>query len=210
MNEDSLRKTMVDQQLIARGIHDLGVLKAMRQVPRHLFVPEGQREWAYADGPLPIGMGQTISQPFMVAYMTQCLRLKPSDRVLEIGTGCGYQTAVLAQCCSQVLSLEILRSLLNSAQKRLTELGFLNIEFHWANGLDGLPEKAPFDGILIAAAAQDPPLHLLEQLAEDRVMVCPEGTFHQELVCYTKKNGSVERETQFPVRFVPLLGDLPH
>lgn len=201
------RAAMVQEQLIRRGITDERVLKAMGTVPRHLFVPPRLRHLAYDDSPLPIGAGQTISQPFMVALMTQLLRPAPDDRVLEIGVGSGYQTAVLAELVREVIGLERIPELAEQARKKLEEMGYRNVTIHVADGSAGFPEAAPYDGILVAAAAPRIPEALLEQLAEGGRLVIPVGdAYDQMLERAWRQGGSIHIERLVPVRFVPLIG----
>jgi len=200
------RLRMVEQQLQRRDIYDPAVLEAMRIVPRHEFVPAEDRDQAYGDHPLSIGYDQTISQPYIVASMTQELRLNKTSRVLEIGTGCGYQTAVLAEVCRHVYSVECIPELLADASDRLERMGYSNITLQVGDGSRGWVEFAPFDGILVAAAATDIPASLLEQLSDRGRMVIPVGThlFNQQLVLVEKKDGQLNRSELYGVRFVPL------
>jgi protein-L-isoaspartate(D-aspartate) O-methyltransferase len=203
------RHQMVEWQIERRGVHDPAVLAAMAKVPRHEFVSENLRDEAYADYPLPIGSGQTISQPYIVASMTQELRLDEHSIVLEIGTGCGYQTAVLAEIARHVYSIEVIPELLRDAETRLKRLGYDNVTTRCADGSNGWPEHAPFDGILVAAAAYKVPLALEEQLAENGNMIIPlvaGGGFYQELVRVNKTQGELKQKTLYGVRFVPLTG----
>ncbi|MDC6354048.1 MULTISPECIES: protein-L-isoaspartate(D-aspartate) O-methyltransferase [unclassified Robiginitalea] len=201
-----LRQRMVREQLQSRDIVEGSVLRALRKVPRHLFVPEKYRAEAYSDTPLPIGEGQTISQPYMVAFMTQALRLKGSDKVLEIGTGSGYQAAVLAELVDSVYTIEIVEPLGEAAAKRLQALGYENIQVRIGDGYHGWPRQAPFDAIIVTAGAEALPQPLVDQLAEGGRMVIPVGP-HQgvrDLVLLRKKrNGKLVRESLMPVRFVP-------
>ena len=202
------REWMVKRTLEARGIKDPVVLDAMRSVKRHLFVPEYQRSQAYADHPLPIGEGQTISQPYIVALMTDELKLKPDDKVLEIGTGSGYQAAVLAEIVNTVYSIEIIKSLADSADKRLKELGYENINVLFGDGYKGWPEHAPFDAIIVTCAPDKIPPPLLEQLAEGGRMIIPiADSYPQRLVMVTKNNGEITKETILGVMFVPMTGE---
>ena len=196
---------MVEKQLRSRGIRDERVLQAMQKVPRHLFVPKSFRSEAYADGPLPIGYDQTISQPYIVAYMTEALQVEPGDRVLEIGTGSGYQTAVLAELAREVSTVEILEPLQKEAKDRLRELGYQNIFFEWGDGRLGWPEKSPFDKIMVTAAASVVPDTLAAQLKEGGRMVLPLGEENQQLVLGFKKGGRLQTTPLLPVRFVPLI-----
>lgn len=202
------RARMVHQQLELRDIRDARVLDAMRRVPRHEFVPAEAREQAYADAPLPIGESQTISQPYIVALMTQMLELEPSDRVLEIGTGSGYQAAILAELSSAVYSLERIKRLADQARETLARLGYDNVEVVERDGSLGLPEQAPFDGIVVTAAAPKAPEALKRQLAESGHMLVPVGGRQgQMLERWTRRAGRIDVEDIVPVAFVPLLGD---
>jgi len=202
-----LRDAMVEQQLKSRGIIDTHVLEAMRRVPRHLFVPEPQRARAYDDMPLPVGQGQTISQPYMVAWMTELLGLKGDEVVLEIGTGTGYQSAVLGVLAKQVYTMERIPSLAEAARKRLTEFGFKNIEVVVGDGTEGLPEHAPYEGIMVTAGAPQVPQVLVEQLADGGRLVIPVGTTSmQMLTVVEKRGGEVVTREQGSCVFVPLVG----
>ncbi len=197
---------MVRDQIESRGVSDPRVLDAMRKVPRHEFVPMGLRFLAYYDGPLEIGEDQTISQPYIVAYMTELLELKPGEKVLEIGTGSGYQAAVLAEITDQVYTIEILKPLYETSLKKLRELGYQKIQTKLGDGSLGWPEHAPFDKIIVTAAAlKGIPQPLIDQLREGGVIVIPVGEWYQELIVGIKKNGKLEKSTKIPVRFVPLL-----
>ena len=201
-----LRQKMVNEQIIARGVRAESVIKAMQKVERHLFVPEQYRNFAYSDRPLPIGEGQTISQPYIVALMTDLLDLKKSDKVLEIGTGSGYQAAILAEICDSVYTIEIIPSLGKQAQALLRELGYHNIHCKIGDGSLGWPEHAPYDGIIVTCAPSKIPQPLKEQLAEGGRMVIPVGaTYTQELVLVTKPKGKLIQKSVIPVRFVPML-----
>lgn len=201
-----LRQKMVNEQIIARGVRAESVIKAMQKVERHLFVPEQYRNFAYSDRPLPIGEGQTISQPYIVALMTELLDLKKSDKVLEIGTGSGYQAAILAEICDSVYTIEIISSLGKQAQALLRELGYHNIHCKIGDGYLGWPEHAPYDGIIVTCAPSKIPQPLKEQLAEGGRMVIPVGaTYTQELVLVTKTKGKLIQKSVIPVRFVPML-----
>lgn len=203
-----LRRQMVEQQLRRRGIDDPTVLAAMERVPRHLFVPEEFRNVAYADGPLPIGHDQTISQPYIVALMTQLSRPGPGMRALDIGTGSGYQAAVLAELVDRVYSIEIICPIAEQAATRLETLGYTNVEVRCGDGYRGWPEHAPFDLIILAAAPDHVPEPLVEQLAPGGRLVLPVGDWYQELVVVEKAaDGSVRRESVIPVRFVPMTGE---
>ncbi len=196
---------MVKYQIERRGIKDPAVLEAMRTVPRHRFVPPGERKDAYADGPLPIGYGQTISQPYIVAYMTEVVRPQPKHRVLEIGTGSGYQAAVLAEIVDSVFTIEIIPELGRSAEKRLRQLGYRNIAVKIADGYHGWAEHAPFDAIVVTAASPTIPPPLIEQLKDGGRMVIPVGSpfMTQMLMLIEKNSGRVTSRALFPVRFVP-------
>jgi protein-L-isoaspartate(D-aspartate) O-methyltransferase len=202
------RARMVREQLVARGIRDERVLAAMGRVPRHELVPEALREEAYEDGPLPIGEGQTISQPYIVAAMSEAAVLTGGERVLEVGTGSGYQAAVLSALAREVYTIELEPDLAARAQRDLTRLGCTNVHTRTGDGYRGWPEAAPFDAILVTAAPESVPPPLLEQLKVGGRLVIPVGAFHdQELWVYTKTERGVERRHLFPVRFVPLRGD---
>lgn len=199
---------MVDEQLVPRGINDPKTLEAMRKVPRHLFVEEAMKDQAYGDFPLPIGRGQTISQPFIVALMTQALGLKGHESVLEIGTGSGYQAAILAQVCEKVYTVERIDSLLIEARKVFDTLHYLNILTKLDDGTNGWPEFAPYDAIIVTAGGPKVPKPLLEQLADPGVLVIPVGDRGvQDLRKVTKKDGHITEETIEFVRFVSLVGD---
>jgi protein-L-isoaspartate(D-aspartate) O-methyltransferase len=201
-----LREDMVRRQISARGVKDPLVIKAMRTVPRHLFVPEDQAPYAYRDEPRPIGKGQTISQPYIVAFMTEQLQLKSSDRVLEIGTGSGYQAAILAQIVDSVFTIEIIPELAEQAEKVLQSLDYNNVEVIQGDGYNGWPSKAPFDAIVVTAAPPKIPPLLLEQLKIGGRMVLPVGEFVQELVVVSKDEDGIAMENVLPVRFVPMTG----
>jgi len=205
-NWDGERRRMVDEQLRARDIRDARVLDAMRTVPRHLFVPESVRADAYADWPLPIGLGQTISQPYIVAFMTQALGIQPGDRVLEIGTGSGYQAAILGMLAKAVYTIEILEPLADRARETLTGLGYRNIEVRTGNGYLGWPEHAPYDRIMVTAAPDDVPPALVQQLKIGGVMAIPVGTVSQELRILRRTTRGLETLDTLPVRFVPMTG----
>jgi protein-L-isoaspartate(D-aspartate) O-methyltransferase len=197
---------MVGDQIEDRGVRNRSVLRAMRSVPRHRFVPEALQSRAYADEPLPIGFGQTISQPYIVAYMTEALSLAGNEKVLEIGTGSGYQTAVLAETSREVCSIEIIPLLAEAASERLSAMGYGNVFVRCADGAGGWPDRAPFDRIVLTAAPLTVPEPLFEQLAEDGLLLAPVGGFHQQLVRITRQGGGLTRQTLIPVRFVPLTG----
>ncbi len=202
------RERMVREQLIRRGIHDKRVLDAMRKVPRHLFVPPEMVDEAYNDYPLPIGQGQTISQPYIVALMTEALELKGDEKTLEIGTGSGYQTAILAELCKEVYTIERILSLLNRAKEVLRKLGYKNIFFRAGDGTLGWPENKPYDAIIVTAAAPKIPQPLLDQLADNGRLVIPVGDrFSQELIKVTKKSkDELIKENLGGCRFVSLIG----
>src|SRR6476646_1044402 len=199
---------MVEKQLRPRGIDDPRVLRAMAKVPREKFVAKELEARAYEDRPLPIGFGQTISQPFIVAFMTQALKPKPTDRVLEIGTGSGYQAAVLGELVAQVYTIEIVRPLAHRAATVLHALGYKNVLVKGGDGYKGWPEHAPFDAIIVTAAPDHVPQPLIEQLKEGGRMVIPVGkTYAQELQVLEKHGGVVRQTTAVPVKFVPLTRD---
>jgi protein-L-isoaspartate(D-aspartate) O-methyltransferase len=199
------REAMVSEQIEARGIADPRVLAAMRKVPRHEFVPESARGAAYADEPLPIGYGQTISQPYIVAYMSEMLGLTGAERILEIGTGSGYQAAVLAELAAEVFTIETVSPLLERARGVLERLGYGNIRFREGDGSGGWPEEAPFDAILAAAAPTAVPPALRDQLASDGRLILPVGSAHQDLVLIRRRAGGFEERILIPVRFVPMI-----
>jgi protein-L-isoaspartate(D-aspartate) O-methyltransferase len=200
------RRLMTDTQIRARGVRDPLVLDAMANVPRHLFVPESLRAHAYADEPLPIGHGQTISQPYIVAYMTEALELRGDDKVLEIGTGSGYQTAVLAEIASEVWTVEIVEPLAGQSHELLDRLGYTNIRYRIGDGSNGWPGEGPFDGIIVTAAAPAVPASLENQLAEAGRMIIPVGTDLQELLLVRRTSAGMRKERRLGVRFVPLVG----
>ena len=199
------RARMVADQIRARGVRDPRVLSAVTRVPRELFLPEAKRDEAYEDRPVPIGFGQTISQPYIVAYMTEALKVEPSHRVLEIGTGCGYQTAVLAELALEVYSIELIDVLAERARRTLDGLGYTNVQVRAGDGHAGWPEQAPFDRILAAAAPAEVPPALIEQLVDGGILVIPVGTGDQELRVLQKHGGRIELLSTLPVRFVPML-----
>jgi len=199
------REKMVTQQIISRGVTDRPTLKAIRKVPRHLFVPEEYKSEAYDDNPLPIGYGQTISQPYIVAYMTEVAKPDPSKTALEIGTGSGYQAAVLAETVKSVYSIEIVPELAKESAERLKMLGYKNITVKHGDGYKGWKEFSPFDIIIVTAAAEQIPQPLIDQLAENGRLVIPVGPplAVQELILLVKKNGKIEKSRLTFVRFVP-------
>ncbi|WP_163325899.1 protein-L-isoaspartate(D-aspartate) O-methyltransferase [Draconibacterium mangrovi] len=202
------RRKMVESQLKNRGIGNELVLDAFLQVPRHEFVLPEYMKWAYADGPLPINEGQTISQPYIVAYMTEVLELQRTDRVLEIGTGSGYQAAILAQLCDSVYTIELFEELNKSATKIFRKLEYTNIFSKVGDGYLGWPEKAPFDAIIVTCSPSHVPEPLQAQLAEGGRMIIPVGSGNiQKLVLLQKKNGKMRKKDVLPVRFVPMLDE---
>ncbi len=202
------RASMVSNQLLSRGIADERVLAAMGKVPRHLFVPEAQRDSAYGDHPMSVGWGQTISQPYIVAYMTEALELRGEDKVLEIGTGSGYQTAVLAEIAAKVFTVERIEHLLAGARAVLEGLGCRNIRYRFADGTTGWAEEAPFDAIMVTAAGPGIPPPLLEQLTDGGRLVMPlGGRFRQRLVRVVRKKEGTREESLMDVRFVSLMGE---
>ena len=199
-----VRARMVERQIAARGVQDERVLRAMRAVPRHKFVDPRYAREAYGDHPLPIGHGQTISQPYIVAYMIELLKLPPNARVLEVGTGCGYQAAVLGEIAREVYTIEIVEALATCARAALGPLGYRNVHVRHGDGYGGWPDKAPFDGIVVAAAPADVPPALVEQLAPGGRLVIPVGDVDQEIRVITRTPEGLKEERLIPVRFVPL------
>ena len=201
---------MLQEQLIRRGLGEARLLNAFRRVPRHLFVPPEAYRQAYEDHPVEIGFDQTISQPYMVALMTHCLQLKGSEKVLEVGTGSGYQTAILAELGSTVFTVERIPALATQAQKRLESLGYVNIFFKSGDGSFGWPEEAPFDAILVSCAAKEPPKPLLDQLKEGKALVIPLGGALQQTLTILRKMGEgFVAQNICPCVFVPLVGGKP-
>ncbi len=201
------RLRMVEEQVVARGVKDERVIAAMKKVPRHLFVEEALQGQAYSDQPLPIGEKQTISQPYMVALMTEALELTGREKVLEIGTGSGYQTAILAECAAKVFSIERIRSLAIKARKLLLDLGYFNIEVKFSDGTYGWPEEGPFDAMIVTAGSPDIPQPLIDQLKPGGRLAIPVGdAYVQELVRITKTEEGVKREDLGGCRFVKLIG----
>jgi protein-L-isoaspartate(D-aspartate) O-methyltransferase len=206
MTLESTRIRLV-MELRQQGITDKTVLSAIERVPREVFVPEAFHDQAYENTALPIGHGQTISQPSVVAYMTQALELGPRMKVLEVGTGCGYQAAVLAQLCRRVYTIERYRELMRETDRRLRALRVNNVTAKWGDGTRGWPEQAPFDRIIVTAAAREVPRALFDQLAEEGVLIAPVGrtSYEQALMRYRRKGEAIEGEKLWPVRFVPLV-----
>ena len=203
------RQTMVEHDIKGRGVSDARVLEVMGRVPRHLFVSKRQAGEAYSDHPLPIGEGQTISQPYVVALMTEALRLKPTDRVLEIGTGSGYQAAVLSGLVREVYSIEIRKPLADSARKKLAELGYRNVQVRYGDGYFGWQEAAPFDAIIVTAAANHIPPPLIKELKDGGRLILPIGStiFSQTLTMVTRHGDQLKVEQMGPVAFVPMAGE---
>jgi protein-L-isoaspartate(D-aspartate) O-methyltransferase len=201
------RLEMVARQIEVRGVRDPRVIEAMRAVPRHLFVPAGQRARAYDDNPLPIGHDQTISQPYIVALMTELLELEPGDKVLEIGTGSGYQAAVLAELVDTVFTIEIVPELADFARANLAAAGYRNVDVRTGDGYRGWPEEAPFPAIIVTAAPEHVPEPLVDQLAEGGRLVLPVGDVYQELMVVEKTDSNIRLRSVIPVRFVPMTGE---
>jgi protein-L-isoaspartate(D-aspartate) O-methyltransferase len=203
---DAQRRRMIEDQIRGRGIRDERVLEAMRAVPRHQFVPDAERARAYADSPAPIGYGQTISQPYIVAFMTEALRVSPDHRVLEIGTGSGYQAAILGRLVKEVYTMEIVAPLAERAAATLKELGYSNVRVRAGNGYLGWPEHAPYDRIIVTAAPEEVPPALIGQLKVGGLMAIPVGSISQELRILRRTSNGVELIDTLPVRFVPMTG----
>ncbi len=203
------RKRMVDQQIKRRGVHDTSTIRSMLTVPRHFFVPLGSRRSAYDDRPLSIGYGQTISQPYIVAYMTESINPSACKKVLEIGTGSGYQAAVLAEIVDEVYTIEIIKELGERAKRTLKELNYDNVFVKIGDGYYGWKEHAPFDAIIVTAAPEDIPPPLIEQLKDGGRMIIPVGPVHsiQHLILVEKDNGEITSRSKLPVRFVPFTGE---
>ncbi|MEE8576074.1 MAG: protein-L-isoaspartate(D-aspartate) O-methyltransferase, partial [candidate division Zixibacteria bacterium] len=201
------RIAMIETQLIARGISDKHLLKAFETVERHKFVPPELQPMAYYDYPLPIEADQTISQPYIVALMTELLQLKDGDRVLEIGTGSGYQSAILAELAEHVYTIEIIDTLANQSKKLLHELGYDNISVRSGDGFAGWPDEAPFDSVIVTCAPPEIPTPLIDQLAEGGRLIIPVGIDWQELILVEKTDGKLKRKEVIPVRFVPMTGE---
>jgi len=202
------RKRMVQEQLLARGLTNARVLAVMGKVPRHEFVPEKFKPQAYEDGPLPIGHGQTISQPYIVAFMTERLEPKTTDRVLEIGTGSGYQAAVLSELVAEVYTIEIVEPLAQRAEADLKRFGYKNVTVRAGDGYKGWPEAAPFDAVIVTCAPEKVPQPLVEQLKDGGRMIIPVGPiWDQELILLRKQGGRLEKRAVLPVRFVPMTGE---
>ncbi len=206
-NRQLERDQMVDTQIVAGGITDQKVIEAMRRVPRHRFMPEEKSEDAYGDFPLPIGYGQTISQPYIVAYMTQALNLKPDEKVLEIGTGSGYQAAILAELVSKVFTIEIVEPLAALAKKTLEDLGYENVVVRAGDGYKGWPEESPFDAVILTAAPKQVPAPLLEQLAIGGRLIVPVGDYPQRLLLIHRTEDGFKEKELLPVAFVPMTGE---
>ncbi len=204
------RKEMVKTQIIRRGIQNPRLIAALEKVPRHVFVPQRMQNRAYNDEPLPIGMNQTISQPFIVAYMIEQLHLKGNEKVLEIGTGSGYQTALLAELAKEVYTIEIIPDLSHRAQEKLKKLHYRNVFFKVGDGYEGWEEAAPFDGIIVSAAPTYIPTALVAQLKVGGRMIVPVGLEQQELMLIIKHENRVEKVRKIPVRFVPMTGRAGH
>jgi protein-L-isoaspartate(D-aspartate) O-methyltransferase len=204
-NWKTLAATMVAKQIMDRGVKDQRVLQVMKNTPRHLFVGSNYVDRAYNDSPLPIDKGQTISQPYIVALMSELLDLKMTDKVLEIGTGSGYQAAVLSQLADSCFSIEVIEYLAKEAKEKLKRMKYDNVIVKHGDGYNGWPGKAPFDKIIVTAAPPEIPEELVKQLKDPGIMVLPVGTYYQELIVITKKSGEVNKQVIIPVRFVPMV-----
>lgn len=200
------RLEMVQNQIVRRGVDDERVLEAMRTVKRHFFVPDDVRKHAYSDNPLAIGYRQTISQPYIVALMTELLELDGSEKVLEIGSGSGYQAAVLGKLANEVYTIEIVPELAQKAKETLDQLGYDNVHVRHGDGFHGWAEHAPYDAIIVTAAPDEVPQPLIDQLQPDGRLVIPEGSYYQQLRVYIKRDGYLEKKDIIPVRFVPMTG----
>ncbi|MFN3966473.1 MAG: protein-L-isoaspartate(D-aspartate) O-methyltransferase [Endomicrobiia bacterium] len=203
-----LRREMVEKQIKARGVKNNRVIEALLKVERHKFVPEKYKNYSYEDYPLPIGYSQTISQPYIVAFMTELIEPSSHDKVLEIGTGSGYQAAILAELCKEVYTIEIIPELGRQAEKLLKELGYKNIKVKIGDGFYGWEEYSPFDGIIVTCAPEYIPEPLIQQLKEGGRMVIPVGDYFQELILVRKIKGKIEKKKIIPVRFVPMRGKI--
>ncbi len=201
------RDLMVDSQIVGEGITDPRVIAAMRKIPRHQFIPNWESQDAYRDSPLPIGSGQTISQPFIVAFMTQTLQLRPGEKVLEVGTGSGYQAAILAEMGTSVFSVEIVESLAIRAQETLKRLGYSRVQVRAGDGYQGWQEESPFDAIVLTAAPDHIPSPLLEQLAVGGRLLLPVGDYSQKLVIIDRTQTGYRQQELLPVIFVPMTGE---
>ena len=206
-HQETQRAQMIDEQIIGRGITDQDVIAAMRRVPRHLFVADIEASQAYEDHPLSIGYGQTISQPYIVAFMSEALKLQPHERVLEVGTGSGYQAAVLAEIVAKVFTIEIVEPLGTEAKDTLNRLGYKNVQVKIGDGYQGWPEAAPFDAIILTAAPDHIPRPLLDQLAIGGRLILPVGKFLQELVLIHRTEDGFKQTRLLPVAFVPMTGE---
>lgn len=208
VNYGEARKRMVEREIVAKGIEDQRVINAMIKVPRHMFIPEEHMHYSYYNLPVPIGYGQTISSPYIVALMTEELELRSTDRVLEVGTGSGYQAAILAEIVAEVYTVEIIEPLAREAEQRLQELKYDNVTVVLGNGYWGLPDYAPYDKIIVTCAPEEMPEPLLEQMADDAIMVIPVGSAgFQNLIKVRKVGGDISMERIAPVSFVPLTGE---
>ena len=205
-NYDIAKKRMIEEQIKSRGVKDSKVIDAMLRVSRHIFVSEDLQDVAYSDQPLPVGEGQTISQPYMVALMTELLHLEGDEKVLEIGTGSGYQTAILAELAGEVYTIEIVESLMEGSKKLLDELGYENIKFRSADGYFGWEEHAPFDVIIVTCGPDSIPQPLIDQLAEGGCLVIPIGSMYQVLTIVEKVGGKIKKHKSISCRFVPMTG----